>query len=518
MSRKACSSISARPAKAWCADRAAAAAAAATGEAVLVSLGGDVSCAGDSPASGWAVRVADDHRAGVDEPGGQTVQLTNGGLATSGTSVRQWTRGGRTMHHVIDPSTGLPAATHWRTVSVAAGSCADANIASTAAIVLDRAGTRVARNSRASGAIGRQRRARHLRRRLARAMIAAVSNGQALWFMTRATGLVALVLLTASVGLGVAEVTRWSSPRFPRFVTAALHKNISLLVVAFLAVHIITAIADNFAPIGWLDVVVPFHSPYRPLWLGLGAVAVDLLIALIVTSLLRARLGYRSWRAVHWIAYACWPVALLHSLGTGTDTRVRWALLLSLGLLAVVLASVAWRSVDRPRDAGASASVGRTRQRGSRRRDSRVDLHRSAATRVGAPVRNAGGAARWENATRLRRGRHLCRYRFHSARHSSGRSASRRTATTTRPSRSAARSPAAPPGPSASCWPGPRSPTVASPWTTGMRRSGPHRNRPSFKARWSPSMAPTSAQTCAMPTAMPFCSRCDSTSIRTRTP
>ena len=174
-------------------------------------------------------------------------------------------------------------------------------------------------------------------------MIATVSGGQALWFMTRATGLVSLVLLTASVALGIMEVTRWSTPRFPRFVTAALHKNISLLVVVFLAVHIVTAIGDNFAPIGWLDVIVPFHSPYRPIWLGLGAVAVDLLIALIVTSLLRARIGYRVWRAVHWTAYACWPVALLHALGTGSDTRVRWALLLSLGLLVVVCLALAVR-------------------------------------------------------------------------------------------------------------------------------------------------------------------------------
>ena len=90
------------------------------------------------------------------------------------------------------------------------------------------------------------------------------------------------------------------------FLIAALHKNISLLVVVFLAVHIVTAVADNFVPIGWLDVVVPFHSPYRPVWLGLGAIAFDLLAALVVTSLLRNRLGYRAWRAIHWTSYACW--------------------------------------------------------------------------------------------------------------------------------------------------------------------------------------------------------------------
>ena len=137
---------------------------------------------------------------------------------------------------------------------------------------------------------------------------------------TRLTvAMVALVLLTASVVLGVLEVKRWSTERWPRFVTAGLHKNISLLSVVFLAIHIATTVVDGFAPIGWLDVVIPFRSPYRPLWLGLGAVAVDLLIALTVSSLLRGRIGHRAWRAIHWAAYACWPVAALHGMGTGTD-------------------------------------------------------------------------------------------------------------------------------------------------------------------------------------------------------
>jgi predicted ferric reductase len=176
----------------------------------------------------------------------------------------------------------------------------------------------------------------------------ALSSGaaKALWYMTRGTGLVALVLLTASVLLGVLEVKRWSSRRWPRFVTAGLHRNLSLLAVVFLAVHIASAVVDGFAPIGWLDAVLPFHSPYRPLWLGLGAVATDLLIALVVTSLLRGRIGYRAWRAVHWAAYACWPVALVHGLGTGTDTSLGWVLALYLGSLLVVVAAVWWRLAE----------------------------------------------------------------------------------------------------------------------------------------------------------------------------
>ena len=123
-------------AKAWCADCAAIAAAAHTGGGVLVGLGGDLACAGAAPVDGWLVRVAEDHRASVDDPESQTVAITSGGMATSGTSVRRWARGDRAFHHIVDPQTGIPATDYWRTVSVAAASCADANIASTASVIL----------------------------------------------------------------------------------------------------------------------------------------------------------------------------------------------------------------------------------------------------------------------------------------------------------------------------------------------------------------------------------------------
>jgi thiamine biosynthesis lipoprotein len=109
---------------------------AATGAAgVLVNLGGDIATAGDPPAGGWPVRVADSHRAGLDAPG-QALTIAAGGLSTSSTTVRRWRRRGRDAHHIVDPRGGAPAAEHWRTVSVAAATCVDANIASTAAIVL----------------------------------------------------------------------------------------------------------------------------------------------------------------------------------------------------------------------------------------------------------------------------------------------------------------------------------------------------------------------------------------------
>src|ERR1035437_5079201 len=144
-------------------------------------------------------------------------------------------------------------------------------------------------------------------------------NSQVWWFATRSTGIAALVLLTASMVLGILTSSRYARPNLPRFVTMGLHRNVSLLVLVFLALHIVTTIADGFAPVSWTDAVLPFAGTYRPLWLGLGAMSFDLLIALTVTSLLRGRLGYRTWRWVHWTSYACWPIAVIHGLGTGTD-------------------------------------------------------------------------------------------------------------------------------------------------------------------------------------------------------
>ena len=167
----------------------------------------------------------------------------------------------------------------------------------------------------------------------------------AYWYLTRATGGVAIILLTASVALGVLDVARVTTKRMPRFIVDGAHRTTSLLAVAFLAVHILTAVLDTFVSITLVDAVVPFVGSYRPFWLGLGAVAFDLLIALIFTSLVRRFLGHRTWRATHWLAYACWPIALLHGLGTGSDTKSIWMLAISLGGLAVVLVAVCWRAI-----------------------------------------------------------------------------------------------------------------------------------------------------------------------------
>jgi Ferric reductase like transmembrane component len=172
----------------------------------------------------------------------------------------------------------------------------------------------------------------------------AAAGPSAYWYLTRGTGVVALLLLTASVVLGILGSLRFAAaPRWPRFAVDALHRDISLLVLVLIAVHVITSVLDTFASIKLTDAVIPFASSYRPLWLGLGALSFDILIALVLTSLVRRRLGYRVWRAVHWLAYASWPVAVLHGLGSGSDTKTWWMLAITAGCVAAVSAATAVR-------------------------------------------------------------------------------------------------------------------------------------------------------------------------------
>lgn len=185
-------------------------------------------------------------------------------------------------------------------------------------------------------------------------------NSQSLWYATRATGIVALVLLTATFVLGVLTSQRVGTLRWPRFAIQDLHRRLSLLSVVFVGLHIATTVVDGYAPIGWLSSVVPFTSPYRRLWLGLGTVAVDMLLAVGLTSLLRGRLAPATWRAFHWLAYVSWPVAVVHTLGMGTDARLTWVLGLVGLCTASVVAAVTWRMVTwrAVRWRGAPGSVG----------------------------------------------------------------------------------------------------------------------------------------------------------------
>jgi hypothetical protein len=172
-----------------------------------------------------------------------------------------------------------------------------------------------------------------------------VTSSTTLWYLTRGSGVVALLLLTAVVLLGVLSSTGARSARWPRFAVGAAHRNLTLLSLAFVVLHVVTTVADAYAPIGLQDAIIPFASPYRPLWLGLGAVAFDLLLALVVTSYLRHRIGFALWRGLHWLAYAAWPVALVHSLGTGSDARASWLAVTAAACVAVVATAAAGRAL-----------------------------------------------------------------------------------------------------------------------------------------------------------------------------
>jgi methionine sulfoxide reductase heme-binding subunit len=165
----------------------------------------------------------------------------------------------------------------------------------------------------------------------------------ALWYTSRATGVVSLVLMSLVMIIGLLVNRQGRLPGLPAFAVLGLHRYLSLLSVSFIAVHIATAVLDSFVNINVAAAVIPFVSAYEPLWLGLGAVAFDLMIAIILTSLLRAHIGRRTWRAVHWLAYGSWPVAVVHSIYSSKDMQ-RGALLgLALVCIAAVLIALVWR-------------------------------------------------------------------------------------------------------------------------------------------------------------------------------
>ena len=164
-----------------------------------------------------------------------------------------------------------------------------------------------------------------------------------LWLVSRAAGVVALVLLTATVVLGTVSTAPTRSATWPRWARQALHRDLALLSIAALAVHIGAVVLDDFVDIRWYVPLVPFVSAYRPVWVGLGTVAFDLVLVVIATSLLRVRLGVRTWRAVHWLTYAAWPVAVLHYLTTGTDAGAPCGVALAVLAIGAVLVAVGIR-------------------------------------------------------------------------------------------------------------------------------------------------------------------------------
>jgi methionine sulfoxide reductase heme-binding subunit len=158
-----------------------------------------------------------------------------------------------------------------------------------------------------------------------------------LWYATRASGIVALVLLTATMVVGIAVTKRVRARNWPGFAQQELHRRISMLSVVFVGIHVLTSVLDTYVNIGWAALIVPFTSPYSRLWVGVGTVGLDLMLAVFISSLLRNRMKPTMWRALHWLAYLCWPIALAHTFGMGTDAHEAWVIALGGVCIASVL-------------------------------------------------------------------------------------------------------------------------------------------------------------------------------------
>jgi predicted ferric reductase len=166
----------------------------------------------------------------------------------------------------------------------------------------------------------------------------------ALWDLGRGSGVAALVAFTLSLVLGIVTRSGRDALGLGRFGLAEVHRTAALTGVGLVVVHLGTLLFDPYAQLRVVDLMLPFLGSYRPLWLGLGTLAVDLLGVITVVSLLRHRVGPRVFKAVHWATYALWPIALAHALGTGTDAATLWLDGIALACVGAVAAAVTWRT------------------------------------------------------------------------------------------------------------------------------------------------------------------------------
>lgn len=203
-------------------------------------------------------------------------------------------------------------------------------------------------------------------------------NSTVLWYTTRASGLMALILLTLTMVLGITTTARARARNWPGFAHQEMHRRISMIAVVFLAIHVLTSVLDTFVSISWSAIIIPFTSSYGRFWVGVGAISVDLMIAVFATSLLRARMRPGMWRAVHWLAYLSWPVALAHTFGMGTDARESWVVVLGVACVAAVAAALFFRLRVVSRQTSARSSHAALAE------PSRKHLVTTARTRAGA--------------------------------------------------------------------------------------------------------------------------------------
>jgi sulfoxide reductase heme-binding subunit YedZ len=179
-----------------------------------------------------------------------------------------------------------------------------------------------------------------------------IVSSTTLWYITRASGIVALAMLTITMVLGITTTSRARARTWPGFAQQELHRRISMLSMVFLAIHVLTSILDTYVHIGWLAIFVPFASAYGRFWVATGTVALDLMVAVLLSSLLRSRMKPGTWRGIHWLAYACWPVALAHTFCLGTDAREGWVLIFGAMCVLSVGVALLWRTKKTARRGG----------------------------------------------------------------------------------------------------------------------------------------------------------------------
>ena len=185
-----------------------------------------------------------------------------------------------------------------------------------------------------------------------------INSSTALWYVSRATGAVSLLLLTAVMLLGILVTRKTKLPGMPSFAVSGLHRNLSLLSTVFVIVHVLTAIADGYVTIPLTAAVIPLTSSYERFWLGLGAVAFDLMLASLITSLLRRHLSRTAWRTVHLAAYLSWPVAWFHSYFVSGDLQHGVLRLMAIACALAVIAAALWRVAATGKDLPRAQRVG----------------------------------------------------------------------------------------------------------------------------------------------------------------
>lgn len=187
----------------------------------------------------------------------------------------------------------------------------------------------------------------------------AITEGPLLWFLNRSSGVVVLVALTLALVLGILGADRNAGGRLPAFVPQALHRNLSVLALVLTFLHAATAVVDSYVDIRWWQALAPWGGTYEPLWLGLGALALDVMLLLALSTALRARMGHRAWHRIHLAGYAVWPLAFVHAAGIGTDASAPWSRWLAAGCAVCLVTAAGIRAGRRRPDRVVAGAVSR---------------------------------------------------------------------------------------------------------------------------------------------------------------